>query len=180
MELDSRIVDWFCGIHNNVITRSGVVVYSQLFLSEFNNLTFRATPDYLGTGPWYDWVLVSYVDSNEMSVNYPFKILGFVEKDDKSGPICFGKMRGMQTQREKFDSSVGLFKHWHLERQPHSDQPVYRFVAIDSIIDPCRTFQFTTLALNRLGSSTELTKHVLVVKGRQQEWPSIFLNGIRK
>jgi hypothetical protein len=110
IELNSRIVDWFCGKHNKVIARSGVVVYSQLFLEDYDNLSFRATLDYLGTGPWYDWVLVSFVDSSEQWLHYPFKILGFVELDDHSGPICFGHMCAMQTEKEKDDSSLGLFE----------------------------------------------------------------------
>jgi hypothetical protein len=170
IELDSRIVDWFCGHQNKVVVRAGVVVYAQLFLEEYNNLTFRATPDYLGTGPWYDWVLVSFIDSNEQSLHYPFKILGFVDKDDHSGPICFGQMCSMQSQKEKQDSSLGLFEHWHLEQRTSSDDPVFRFVEIDSIINPCLGFQLS------LGS----LKHVIIVKDRQKEWPSIFLKGIRK
>jgi hypothetical protein len=49
IELDSRIVDWFGSTQNKTILCSVVVVYSQLFLEEYNRLTFRATPNYLGT-----------------------------------------------------------------------------------------------------------------------------------
>jgi hypothetical protein len=180
MELDSRIVDWFCGPHNREITRPGVIVYSQLFLADYDNLTLRATPDYLGTGPWYDWVLVSFIDSNERSLHYPFKILGFVHKDDGSGPLCFGQMCSIQSVKEKGDSSSGLFEHWHLEQRANTGEPVYRFVEIDSIISPCLGFQLPVRALTMGHPSTELSKHVIIVKDRQKEWPQIFVKGIGK
>jgi hypothetical protein len=180
IELDSRIVDWFCGNQNKLILREGVIVYSQLYLEDYNDLTFRATPNYLGTGPWYDWVLVSFIDSKEQSVHYPFKILGFVDKDDHSSPVCFGQMCAMQSAKERKDSSHGLFEHWHLEQKPNSEDPVYRFVEIDSIINPCLSFQLPARAMTRGDPSPELSKHVIVVKDRQKEWPSIFLNGPRK
>jgi hypothetical protein len=180
IELDSRIVDWFCGSQNKLILREGVFVYSQLFLEDYNHLTFRATPNYLGTGPWYDWVLISFIDSKERSVHYPYKILGFVEKDDHSGPLCFGQMCAMQSAKEKKESSHGLFEHWHLEQKTNSEEPVFRFVEIDSIINPCLAFQLPDRALTYRDPSLELSKHVIVVKDRQKEWPRIFLNGGRK
>jgi hypothetical protein len=155
-------------------------VYSQLFLEDYNHLTFRAAPNYLGTGPWYDWVLISFIDSKERSVHYPYKILGFVEKDDHSGPLCFGQMCAMQSAKEKKESSHGLFEHWHLEQKTNSEEPVFRFVEIDSIINPCLAFQLPDRALTYRDPSLELSKHVIVVKDRQKEWPRIFLNGGRK
>jgi hypothetical protein len=73
-----------------VANRDGVYVFARMFLAKYGDLTFRASPDYLGTGPWYDWVLVDFIDSNDCRLQYPFKILGFVQKDDKLGPVCFG------------------------------------------------------------------------------------------
>jgi hypothetical protein len=179
IELDSRIVDWFCGNQNKLVLRNGIIVYSQLYLEEYNHLTFRATPNYLGTGPWYDWVLVSFINSKEEAVHYPFKILGFVEKDDGS-PVCFGQMCAMQSVKEKKESSNGLFEHWHLEQKTNSEEPVYRFVEIDSIINPCLSFQLAALAVTYRDPSLELSKHVIVVKDRQKEWPRIFVEGPRK
>ena len=101
IELDAKLINWFCSKQNKVIKRQGVNVYSRLFLETFNNLTFRASPDYLGTGPWYDWVLVQFVDDHDNELHYAFKIMGFVNKDDGgSGPICFGQICTTQ-QRTK-------------------------------------------------------------------------------
>jgi hypothetical protein len=152
-------------------------IFAQIFLEDYDNLSFRATPDYLGTGPWYDWVLVSFINSNEQSLHYPFKILGFVEKDDKSGPICFGQMCAMQSEKERLKSCMGLFEHWHLEQRPNSNVPIFRFVEINSIINSCLAFQLTNGALKE-DQSSELSKQVIVVKDRQKEWPKLFLTGI--
>jgi hypothetical protein len=89
----------------------------------------------------------SFIDSKEELLHYPFKILGFVDKDDHSGPVCFGQMCAMQSTKEKKKSALGLFEHWHLEQRPNSEEPVYRFVEIDSIINPCLAFQLTAGAL---------------------------------
>jgi hypothetical protein len=178
IDLDLDFLQWFGGKQNKVANRPGVIVFARLFLQEFDGLTFRASPDYLGTGPWYDWVLVVFLDSSEQQIYYPYKIKGFVEKDDGSGPTCFGQMCAMQTKNEKETSAVGLFEHWHLETRPNSTDPVYRFVEIDSIADPCLAFQLTTNSMDEKNPSTDFTNRVIVVKDRQKLWPGIFMKGI--
>jgi hypothetical protein len=56
IELDSRILEWFCGNHNKVVSthKTKIAVYVQLYLEDYGNQLFQATPNYLGTGPWYD------------------------------------------------------------------------------------------------------------------------------
>jgi hypothetical protein len=56
IDLDHDFLQWFGGKQNKVANRPGVIVFARLFLQEFDGLTFRASPDYLGTGPWFDWV----------------------------------------------------------------------------------------------------------------------------
>mmetsp|Transcript_89701 Transcript_89701/g.175548 ORF Transcript_89701/g.175548 Transcript_89701/m.175548 type:complete len:110 (-) Transcript_89701:3-332(-) len=45
--------------------------------------TIRATPNYRGTGPWYDWVLVRYQVGNDEIALYPFQTHGFFVNDRK-------------------------------------------------------------------------------------------------
>jgi hypothetical protein len=180
IELGNDLIEWFCGPQNKVANRKGIYVFARMFLAEYGDLTFRASPDYLGTGPWYDWVLVDFIDSNDRRLHYPFKILGFVQKDDKSGPVCFGQMGSMQSANEKHDSSIGLFEHWHLEVRHTTGQPVFRFVEIDSILEHCLAFQLTENSIDAKSTSTIFTKRVLIVKNRQKVWPEIFLHGIGK
>ena len=134
----------------------------------------------LGLALWYDWVLVRFLDTNEHELHYPHKILGFMEKDDQSGPICFGQMCAMQMDRKKQDSSTGLFKHWHVEQKPNSADPLFWFVKIDSIINACLSFLFTFAALKNNDQCQEMSKHVIIVKDRHKEWPELFLHDILK
>jgi hypothetical protein len=185
IELGQGIVDWFVGKHNKVVKRSGVIVYAQLYLEEYGQQTFRATPNYMGTGPWYDWVLVVYLDSNDRRLHYPFKILGFVEKDDKSGPICFGQMCSTQTETERRASKGGLFEHWHLEHKSNQEVdrptiPIYRFVEVETILDPCLAFQLSPISVDSNDRNPQLSNHVVLVKDRHKEWPQIFIDGIEK
>ena len=46
-----------------------------------NNVIFRSHPNYLGKGPWRDWVMVQW-DMGGQSVPYPAQIWGFVDLKD--------------------------------------------------------------------------------------------------
>jgi hypothetical protein len=179
IELNPHLLDWFCSKQNKVASREGVLVYSRMFLEDFG-LTFRASPDYLGTGPWYDWILVEYLDSNEQKLHYPFKIMGFVDKDDGTGPICFGQMCSTQNKKEKEESTLGLFEQWHLETKPSSGLPVFRFVEVNTIIEHCLAFQIPESCIDVKYMGTDLTNKIIVVKNRHTIWPEIFLRGIGK
>mmetsp|Transcript_118128 Transcript_118128/g.231939 ORF Transcript_118128/g.231939 Transcript_118128/m.231939 type:complete len:152 (+) Transcript_118128:191-646(+) len=51
---------------------------ARTYFMESDKKTIRATPDYRGTGPWYDWVLVKYhVGANDIAL-YPFQTHGFI------------------------------------------------------------------------------------------------------
>jgi hypothetical protein len=79
-------------------------------------------------------------------------------------------MCAIQSKRDNFDSLVGLFEHWHLEQRPNSNKPIFCFVKINSIINPCLAFQLSLSALIPGDCCPELSKHVIIVKDRQKEW----------
>jgi hypothetical protein len=183
VELNNKVQEWLCN-GQTVIKKEKVVIYSQLFLDEYD-LLFRATPNHQGTGKWDDWVLVNFIDSSERSICYPFKNLGFIQKDDCTGPICFG-----QSPAEIEISSHGLFEHWHLESRQHGvvgdnqRQPVHRFVELDSIKGPCLCIQLSEVTEKNAplivgrDPNDEFTRKVVLVKDRQDEWPELFLTGM--
>jgi hypothetical protein len=106
---------------------------------------------------------VDVVDSKEVNLHYPMKLLGFVEKDDGS-PICFGQMCPMQSWNEKDESYVGLFEHWYLEIKPNSGDPIYQFVDMNTALGHCLVFQFTENTVYFQNCSVDSTKQVIVMK----------------
>ena len=183
------IQDWLVNKQTQ-ITRNTVVVYSQLYLKG-QDIMFRASPNFRKTGAWYDWVLVNFISSAEEVVQYPFKILGFVAKDNEVGQLCFGQMCSTQNASELQRSRIGLFEHWHLETRTGSQEGVYRFVELNTIESSCLAIQLSANSFNTLIRSNDTTNmfhdfnlefsnKVIIVKDRKTVWPKIFLNGLKR
>ena len=189
--MDITVQHWLCS-EQTIIQKESVVVYSQLYLEE-HDLLFRSTPNHRNSGAWYDWVLVDYLDSSDEHIQYPFKILGFLDNDDGSGPICYGCMCASQSVVEKQRSKLGIFEHWHLELRAGTRDLVYRFVDINTISRACLVIQLTknsqldnsNSALDDDGSefgdqNGTFTNKIIVVKDRKTEWPRLFLTGMNR
>ena len=189
LALSLDIEDWIIREQTQIKSPT-LVIYSQLYLEEQDQL-FRATPNFRNTGSWYDWVLVNFLNTAQVLVQYPFKILGFVSQDDGMGPICYGQMCATQNVGETQKTRRGLFEHWHLETKTGSQKAVYRFVEIDTIISSCLVIQLSENSFHDSNnadlfpnmfydSNLSFTNKVIVVKDRRTVWPKVFLTGLER
>jgi hypothetical protein len=136
-------------------------------------------------------VLVNFITSADELVQYPFKILGFVAKDNAEGQLCFGHMCTTETARESQESRIGLFEHWHLETRTGLNEGMYRFVELDTIESSCLAIQLSANSFNTRvhrndannmfhDRNMEFSNKVIIVKDRKTVWPKIFLKGMER
>jgi hypothetical protein len=158
----SNIEIWMMNKQKQIQSES-VVFYSQLYLKE-QDLLCCATPNYCNTGSWYDWVLVNFINLAEELVQYPFKIFGFVSKDDSGGLICFGQMCATQTtSTAQYKTSCrGFFEHWHLLNiELLSQKVVHPFVELKTKENSCLI-------------AIQLSKYFFKNSGNVNEFPDMF------
>jgi len=119
-QLDAGLLKWL--IEKDHI-RFGSIVYSEVYLKDGSLL--RASPDYGGTGPWYDWVTYLMADEDGATVECPFLVLGFfVNAQDVV--TAFGKTADY-TKPPKEHCTDDLLFQWKM-------LPDYEILDLDTVV----------------------------------------------
>jgi hypothetical protein len=67
---------------------------TEYHLANYNReaiITLRCHPNYRGEGAWYDWAVIRFIDDNDVSTDYPSRIVACIPKvlDGESNSIKF-------------------------------------------------------------------------------------------
>ena len=120
--LDKDLIKWLQGIE---CIQDGSFIYSEVILKSGSLL--RATPNYGGTGPWYDWVTyLREVGDHGETIECPFKVLGFY-KDSNQKVFGFGKSADWKSIKR--NHSDALLLPWKLLSR-------YQILDLETVLRP--------------------------------------------
>ena len=167
------------------LVEPGTIIYSEIFLKDGTLL--RATSNYLGDGPWYDWVTVLQDMGNQKQSECPFLIYGFLEKEDKSTGmktiIGYGReSSSMRPNRKGILANVWKMKRTlkELDLETIERGPVFAFhlPMVAEQENPVIPGSMASWVENQdLVEACDLMEDwCVLVTDRKEEWPQTFLH----
>ncbi len=178
LTMPQPILDYFQ--KDRVDLRAGTVIeYRTEIVVE--KLRYRAHPNYQASGPWYDWVNVTYETDWEDSTHlvqdtdFPAKILGFFRVLEAELPQSFKvlvhpvtyRIRGSALQR----AETRLLRAWLLETKTNG-RPSFTVINHNQIQDQILVVEENPGFHDQY--LTDLDKRVWAVKDMRSSWPGQF------
>ncbi len=178
LTMPQPILDYFQ--KDRVDLRAGTVIeYRTEIVVE--KLRYRAHPNYQASGPWYDWVNVTYETDWEDSTHlvqdtdFPAKILGFFRVLEPELPQSFKvlvhpvtyRIRGSALQR----AETRLLRAWLLETKTNG-RPSFTVINHNQIQDQILVVEENPGFHDQY--LTDLDKRVWAVKDMRSSWPGQF------
>jgi hypothetical protein len=169
------ILDYFQKDRSDLLPGT-LIEYRTEFVVE--KLRYRAHPNYQDSGPWYDWVNVTYetdwgpFPNLVQDTNFPVKILGFFRVVEEI-PQSFKVLVHPVTYREKAveKAETRLLRAWLLEVKENG-RPSFVSIDTNQIQDQIFVVEENPGFHDRYGSNLE--RRVWVVKDMRTSWPLRF------
>jgi hypothetical protein len=169
------ILDYFQKDRSDLLPGT-LIEYRTEFVVE--KLRYRAHPNYQDSGPWYDWVNVTYetdwgpFPNLVQDTNFPVKILGFFRVVEEI-PQSFKVLVHPVTYREKAveKAETRLLRAWLLEVKENG-RPSFVSIDTNQIQDQIFVVEENPGFHDRYGSNLE--RRVWGVKDMRTSWPLRF------